>query len=88
MSGVSLIVALYFDSFNRHGPSVMEFSQHEYEQYLEDPGWSPHETNYLFDLLRLYDLRFIVVADRYDYTGANADQPATRRSVEVSNSSA
>lgn len=78
-----LTLANYFGQFNDHGPSVMEYSQHEYEQHLADTGWSAQETDYLFDLLRLYDLRFIIVADRYSYTGAAGEQPPVIRSVEV-----
>lgn len=62
----------------------MEFSQFEYDQHLVDPAWSQHETDYLFDLLRTYDLRFIVVADRYDYKGSTGSEPGKRRTVEVS----
>lgn len=62
----------------------MEFSQYEYDQHLADPTWSQHETNYLFDLLRTYDLRFIVVADRYDYKGPTGTESGMRRTVEVS----
>lgn len=45
----------------------MTFSQAEYDQYLKEDGWTREETVYLFDLLREYDLRFIVVADRYEF---------------------
>lgn len=34
---------------------------------LSDDNWTPEETTYLFTLLQSYDLRFIVVADRYAY---------------------
>ncbi|ORY31305.1 hypothetical protein BCR39DRAFT_527424 [Naematelia encephala] len=61
----------YFAQFNEHGPSVMEYSQFEYDQHLADPDWTPHETAYLFDLLRTYDLRFVIAADRYDYRPPN-----------------
>jgi DNA methyltransferase 1-associated protein 1 len=59
----------------------MEYSQYEYDQSLTDPNWTPQETTYLFGVLKEYDLRFIVAADRYEYHG-----PAgiVRRSVEVS----
>lgn len=73
----------YFDGFNLHGPSVMEFSQFEYDQHLVDSAWSLHETTYLFDMLRTYDLRFIVVADRYDYKGSSGTEPGVTRTVEV-----
>jgi hypothetical protein len=32
-----------------------------------DEKWTPHETSYLFSLLKEYDLRFLIVADRYAY---------------------
>jgi len=67
----------YFGSFNLHGPSVMEYSQYEYDQHLTDPNWTSQETTYLFNLLREFDLRFIVVADRYSF------QNTGRRTVEV-----
>jgi DNA methyltransferase 1-associated protein 1 len=72
----------YFGSFNLHGASVMEYSQFEYDQHLTDPHWSAHETAYLFDILRSYDLRFIVSADRYEYRGATGRELPKRRSVE------
>lgn len=34
---------------------------------LVDDKWTSDETNYLFSLLKEYDLRFLVVADRYAY---------------------
>jgi len=73
-----LISVEYFGSFNLQGPSVMEYSQYEYDQHLTDPNWTSQETTYLFNLLREFDLRFIVVADRYSY------QNARTRTVEVS----
>lgn len=74
----------YFASFNQHGPSVMEYSQYEYDLYLADPSWTADETAYLFDMLRTYDLRFIVVADRYEYLEPRPPGQSRSRSVEVS----
>ena len=62
----------------------MEYSQFEYDQHLVEADWTPHETSYLFDLLRRYDLRFVIVADRYEYKGVRGDEPPKLRSVEVS----
>lgn len=66
----------------------MEYSQFEYDEQLLDLDWSPHETSYLFDLLRQYDLRFVVVADRYNYLGLRGDEHPRKRSVEVRHGSA
>lgn len=73
----------YFGAFNLHGPSVMEYSQYEYDQHLVDPNWSADETRYLFDLLRQYDLRFVVAGDRYEYRGSRGKDPVKKRSIEV-----
>jgi len=70
----------HFGRFNQHGPSVMEYSQFEYDQHLADPYWTVQETGYLFSLLREYDLRFVVAADRYRFEGSEG---IMRRSVEV-----
>lgn len=39
--------------------------------------WTKQETDYLFGLCQRYDVRFVVIADRYDY-------PYAVRSIEVS----
>jgi DNA methyltransferase 1-associated protein 1 len=77
------LVVEYFYKFNEQGPSVMEYSQVEYDEHLTDPDWSPHETNYLFTLLRTYDLRFVIAADRYNYAGPKGTDTGHRRSAEV-----
>jgi hypothetical protein len=49
----------------------------EYETYFRDVYWSRDETDYLFEMCRRYDLRFIVIADRYEWNSP------TKRSMEV-----
>lgn len=56
--------------------NIIEFSKEEYEQNLKviisflfkdlDLDWTFEETTYLFELCKQYDLRFIVILDRYD----------------------
>ena len=70
----------HFHKFNNHAPSVMEYSQYEYDQHLADPDWTMKETSYLFNLLREFDLRFVIAADRYAY---ETSEGIKRRSVEV-----
>lgn len=36
---------------------------------LIDKEWTKEETDYLFDLVKEYDLRWQVIADRYNYKG-------------------
>jgi DNA methyltransferase 1-associated protein 1 len=73
----------YFAQFDEYGPSVMEYSQYEYDQHLLDPDWTPHETKYLFDLLRSYDLRFVIAADRYLYRSPAPGVVPKSRTVEA-----
>lgn len=41
---------------------------------LASMGWTKDETDYLLDMLEQYDLRFVVVADRYNVSTAAASQ--------------
>ncbi|KAH8150486.1 uncharacterized protein LAJ45_05181 [Morchella importuna] len=54
---------------------IPTYSDGEYE-ILKDLDWSREETDYLFDLCREYDLRFIIIWDRYDFPNGKS------RSVE------
>ena len=45
------------------------YSMDEYTRMLEDGDWSKEETDYLFAIVREYDVRFYVIADRYDFPG-------------------
>ncbi|KAJ1660237.1 swr complex subunit [Dispira simplex] len=64
----------HFASFNQV-VDVVEYTDTEYDLYLKSDEWSRSETDYLLDLCRRLDLRFIVIADRYDFEG-------TTRSIE------
>ncbi|XP_064186562.1 DNA methyltransferase 1-associated protein 1 isoform X1 [Anguilla rostrata] len=55
---------------------VPVYSEQEYQMYLHDDGWTKAETDHLFDLCKRFDLRFIVIHDRYDH------QQFRKRSVE------
>lgn len=46
---------------------VPVYSEQEYQMYLHDDGWTKAETDHLFDLCKRFDLRFIVIHDRYDH---------------------
>ena len=43
---------------------VAGYSDVEYQQHLLDENWPKSETDYLFDMARRYDLRFVVMKDR------------------------
>ncbi|KAL6851675.1 hypothetical protein ACP4OV_020239 [Aristida adscensionis] len=44
---------------------VIKYTDEEYEKHLVDPAWSREETDKLFELCERFDLRFIVIADRF-----------------------
>jgi DNA methyltransferase 1-associated protein 1 len=48
---------------------VHQYSNDEYTQHLKDEDWSKDETDYLIEMCGEYDLRFVVIADRYDFPG-------------------
>ncbi|KAL1128959.1 hypothetical protein AAG570_013493 [Ranatra chinensis] len=54
-----------FAKFNKQ-VQVPSYSDSEYLQYLQSETWSRAETDHLFDLCRRFDLRFGVIADRWD----------------------
>ena len=44
-----------------------QYTDEQYETHLENDDWSKEETDYLVDLATDFDLRWIVIADRYEY---------------------
>jgi len=54
-----------FARFNKE-IDVQRYSDAEYAQHLHDENWSKRETDHLFDLAQRFDLRFVVMQDRYD----------------------
>jgi DNA methyltransferase 1-associated protein 1 len=61
----------YFAKYNV-SVKVPEYTDAEYDTYLQHEDWTKEETDYLIDLCREYGLRWVVIADRYDY------QPSTK----------
>lgn len=57
-------------SFAKYNKSVdvVKYTDEEYDKYLTDPMWTKEETDQLFELCERFDLRFIVVADRFPYS--------------------
>ncbi|XP_050346825.1 DNA methyltransferase 1-associated protein 1 [Nymphalis io] len=54
-----------FAQFNKQ-VSIPSYSESEYNQYLKSEDWSQAETDHLIDLCQRFDLRFIVIHDRWD----------------------
>ena len=72
--------------------TVPEYTDQQYESHLKSEDWSKEETDYLVNLAQEYDLRWIVISDRYEYQPSdppkeNADSmaltvPSKERSME------
>lgn len=44
----------------------MTYTDSEYEQYLQDNNWTRTETDVLFDLCRKFELKFLIIHDRWN----------------------
>ena len=44
-----------------------QYTDEQYETHLKSDDWSKEETDYLVDLATEFDLRWIIIGDRYDY---------------------
>jgi DNA methyltransferase 1-associated protein 1 len=44
-----------------------DYSDEQYDDKLQSEYWTRHETDYLVDLVKEYDLRWPVIWDRYEY---------------------
>ncbi|KAM6570560.1 hypothetical protein CsatB_018545 [Cannabis sativa] len=54
-------------SFAKYNKSVdiVQYTDEEYEKHLTDPAWTKEDTDQLFSLCKQFDLRFIIIADRF-----------------------
>ncbi|KAF9900353.1 swr complex subunit [Linnemannia zychae] len=64
-----------FYKFNK-SINLISFSPEEYTSHLKDPDWTLEETSYLWDLCRRFDLRWVVIQDRYEWPPQEADRLA------------
>ena len=51
-----------------------QYNEEQYNSKLQSEDWSKDETDYLMQLAYDFDLRWIVITDRYDYTPPATDQ--------------
>jgi len=54
-----------FARFNKK-IKIWDYSNDEYENYFKDDNWTKQETDQLLDLCKRFDLRFIVIYDKFD----------------------
>uniref|UniRef100_A0A7N0UUB3 Myb-like domain-containing protein n=1 Tax=Kalanchoe fedtschenkoi TaxID=63787 RepID=A0A7N0UUB3_KALFE len=64
VNGVAPTGDYSFAKYNKH-VDIIKYTDEEYEKYLINPMWTKEETNQLFDLCEQFDLRFVVIADRF-----------------------
>lgn len=67
--------------------NVPSYTPEQYEAHFKSEDWAKEETDYLLGLCRDFDMRWIVVADRYDPNEIPipAEKPTTPSSKEASN---
>ena len=56
-----------FAKYNVKARLAHRYSDEEYNRHLKSNDWSREETDYLMDLVEEYGLRWVVIADRYDF---------------------
>ncbi|KAL4878526.1 hypothetical protein BJY04DRAFT_195565 [Aspergillus karnatakaensis] len=56
-----------FAKYNIKARVPKRYTMDEYNRHLRSDEWSREETDYLMDLVEEYDLRWVVIADRYDF---------------------
>lgn len=54
-----------------------EYTDAQYETHLKSEDWDRSETDYLVELVHEWDLRWVIIADRYEY------QPSDRQSQDT-----
>ncbi|EGT57558.1 hypothetical protein CAEBREN_03760 [Caenorhabditis brenneri] len=54
-----------FAKFNK-SIDVVTYTDDEYNACMRHPKWSREETDYLFEMCRRFDIRWLIVYDRYD----------------------
>lgn len=60
-----------------------EYNDEQYESLLKSSEWSKEETDYLINLARDFDLRWVPIADRYDYQPKEVSSDGDAMAVTV-----
>ncbi|XP_010518414.1 PREDICTED: SWR1-complex protein 4 [Camelina sativa] len=53
-----------FAKYNK-SVDILNYTDEEYENHLTDPVWTKEETDQFFEFCHNFDLRFVVIADRF-----------------------
>ena len=65
--------AYHFAKYNVRAQVPKRYTDEQYDRHLRSDEWTREETDYLMDLAEEYDLRWVVIADRYDYQPQSSD---------------
>ncbi|GAQ07899.1 SWR1-complex protein 4 [Aspergillus lentulus] len=65
-----------FAKYNVKPRVPRRYTDDEYNRHLKSDDWSRQETDYLMDLVEEYNLRWVVIADRYDFQPQPMDAEA------------
>ncbi|KAJ5666063.1 uncharacterized protein N7477_008511 [Penicillium maclennaniae] len=64
-----------FAKYNVKARVPRRYNDEEYNRLLKSDAWTREETDYLMDLATDYDLRWVLIADRYDYQPRMDSEP-------------
>ncbi|KAJ5227202.1 uncharacterized protein N7469_007208 [Penicillium citrinum] len=64
-----------FAKYNVKAHLPRRYTDEEYNRHLRNNEWSREETDYLMDLVTEYDLRWVIIADRYEYQPRMDSEP-------------
>lgn len=70
-----------FAKYNMKARVPIRYSDEDYNRRLKNDEWSRQETDYLMDLAEEYDLRWVVIADRYDFQPQSIDAEANANAL-------
>ncbi|OJJ87029.1 SANT/Myb-like DNA-binding domain-containing protein [Aspergillus glaucus CBS 516.65] len=70
-----------FVKYNVKARVPKRYNDDEYNRHLKNDDWPRQETDYLMDLAEEYDLRWVVIADRYDFQPQPIDVEANSNAL-------
>lgn len=77
-----------FAKYNIKPRLPRKYTDEEYSRHLQNSNWSREETDYLMEIAKEYDLRWVVIADRYDYQPSQQPEAETNAIVPAKRSRA
>lgn len=64
-------------------PPIPRYNDEEYKSLIKkEAGWSREETDYLLELAERYELRFVIIADRYEVRAGGRAEKRKRKKAK------